>query len=225
MCPCSSQSSISGILPSTNVSVKTKFRDFGVLTASGKCGKLLEETLYQQSFPPQGYTLSKGVRRIVMNLSEYLKSELARRNLSVRKASDHIGISHVTLLRILSGETPNLETLNKLSEWTRTDLTFLLELLGYHVETDNREMERLARLVQYDPLYRRLFVLLERLGPGELEFAVEYLEYLTWRLAEQDEQRGGQESQLKSTSGDQGEAAELSQRAESSTDVSLRSEG
>jgi hypothetical protein len=35
---------------------------FAVLTVSGKCGKLVEETLYQCSFPPQGYTLSKGVR-------------------------------------------------------------------------------------------------------------------------------------------------------------------
>lgn len=157
-----------------------------------------------------------------MNLAEYLKSETARRNLSVRKASDHIGISHVTLLRILSGETPNLETLNKLSEWTRTDLTFLLELLGYQVETDNKEVERLARLVQYDPLYGRLFELLERLGPGELEFAVEYLEYLTWRLAEQPVE---QESPQKSTSGDQSEAAELSQQAESSADASSRTEG
>ncbi len=52
-----------------------------------------------------------------MNLS-ILKSEIARRNLSVRKASEHIGISHVTLLRILSGEMPNLETLSKLAEWT-----------------------------------------------------------------------------------------------------------
>ena len=161
-----------------------------------------------------------------MNLAEYLKSETARRNLSVRKASDHIGISHVTLLRILSGETPNLETLSKLSEWTHTDLTFLLELLGYQVETDNKEAERLARLVQYDPLYGRLFELLERLGPGELHFAVEYLEYLTWRLAEQDEQRVEEGPPLKGTSGDQKDAAEeLSQQSEPSVDVSLRSEG
>ncbi len=106
-----------------------------------------------------------------MNLSEYLKSEIARRNLSVRKASEHIGISHVTLLRILSGEMPNLETLSKLAEWTRTDLAFLLELLGYHVETDNPEVERFARLFEYDPLYRRMFTLLEQLGRDELQFA------------------------------------------------------
>lgn len=129
-----------------------------------------------------------------MNLSEYLKSEIARRNLSVRKAAEHIGISHVTLLRILSGETPNLETLNKLSEWTHTDLAFLLELLGYHVETENVETDRLARLVEYDPLYRRLFGLLERLKHDELAFAIEYLEYLAWRFSGQGEQSQGEET-------------------------------
>lgn len=125
-----------------------------------------------------------------MNLSEYLKGEIVRRNLSVRKAADHIGISHVTLLRILSGETPNLETLNKISEWTHADLVFLLELLGYHVEAKTIETDRLARLIEYDPTYRRVFALLEKLGPDQLQYAVDYLEYLTWRLGEQqgDEQ-------------------------------------
>lgn len=155
-----------------------------------------------------------------MNLSEYLKSEIARRNLSVRKAADHIGVSHVTLLRILSGETPNLETLNKLSEWTRTDLAFLLELLGYHIETDYVESDRLARLVEYDPLYRRLFALLERLGHDELAFAVEYLEYLTWRFGSQGEQQQGEEGQLESeldVSADR--SVELTQQAESSANA------
>jgi len=153
-----------------------------------------------------------------MNLSEYLKSEIARRNLSVRKASEHIGISHVTLLRILSGEMPNLETLSKLSEWTRTDLAFLLELLGYHVETDNPEVERFARLFEYDPLYRRMFTLLEQLGRDELQFAVEYLEYLRWRLGAQGEVQEGQSVQ-------EDETKAVAQQAKSSANVPLRSEG
>jgi transcriptional regulator with XRE-family HTH domain len=160
---------------------------------------------------------------MAMNLSEYLKSEIARRNLSVRKASDHIGISHVTLLRILSGETPNLETLSKIAEWTRTDLAFLLELLGYHFETDALEVQRLARLIEYDPLYRRLFVLLERLGHEELEFAVEYLEYLSWRLGGQPEEQDTTNRADEQANAD--EETELTEQAESSADVSLRSEG
>lgn len=155
-----------------------------------------------------------------MNLSEYLKSEIARRNLSVRKAADHIGISHVTLLRILSGETPNLETLNKLSEWTRTDLAFLLELLGYHVETENAESDRLARLVEYDPLYRRLFSLLERLGHDELAFAVEYLEYLTWRFSSQGEQKEKEEVQVENELDEQRNGSvQVTQQAKSSANV------
>ena len=153
-----------------------------------------------------------------MNLSEYLKSEIARRNLSVRKASEHIGISHVTLLRILSGEMPNLDTLSKLSEWTRTDLAFLLELLGYHVETDNPEVERFARLFEYDPLFRRMFTLLEQLGQDELQYAVEYLEYLKWRLDEQREAPQGE-------TGEPDEVTEVPQQATSSANVPLRSEG
>jgi len=155
-----------------------------------------------------------------MNLSEYLKSEIARRNLSVRRAAEHIGISHVTLLRILSGETPNLETLSKLAEWTHTDLAFLLELLGYHVETENVEAERLARLVEYDPLYRRLFSLLERLGHDELAFAVEYLEYLSWRFTGQGEEKQGEQPQIESELDERTKGSvELTPQAKSSTNV------
>jgi len=125
-----------------------------------------------------------------MNLSEYLKTEIVRQDLSVRRAADHIGISHVTLLRILSGETPNLETLHKLSDWTHSDLAFLLQLLGYEIETSHAEMDRLARLIEYNPTYRRLFNLVDKLGPEELEFAVDYLEYLTWRLGGQGSKEG-----------------------------------
>lgn len=159
-----------------------------------------------------------------MDLSSYLKSEIARRSLSVRKAADHIGISHVTLLRILSNETPNLETLHKISEWTHADLAFLLQLLGYQIETKNAEMDRLARLIEYDPSYRRLFDLIEKLGPEELEYAVDYLEYLTWRLGS-----GGPAGERvppePEPPGEQSDSGDVDQQSRSPADMSMRSEG
>jgi transcriptional regulator with XRE-family HTH domain len=164
-----------------------------------------------------------------MDLSDYLKSEIARRSLSVRKAADHIGISHVTLLRILSGETPNLDTLHKLSDWAHADLAFLLQLLGYHVEIKNVEMDRLARLVEFDPSYRRLFDLIEKLGPDELEYAVDYLEYLTWRLGSgqptsEHEPRAAESAQPESP-GEQNDSDDVDQKARSPADMPMRSEG
>ena len=118
-----------------------------------------------------------------MNLAEYIRSEISRRGLSVRKAADRIGVSHVTLLRIFRGETPSLDTLDKLSRWTGTGLAYMLQLLGYQVEAENDEVARLARLVENSPDYERLLGLLERLGPEELELVTDYLRYLEWRLS------------------------------------------
>jgi transcriptional regulator with XRE-family HTH domain len=164
-----------------------------------------------------------------MNLSDYLKSEIARRSLSVRKAADHIGISHVTLLRILSNETPNLETLHKLSAWTHADLAFLLQLLGYKVETKNVEMDRLARLVEFDPSYRRLLDLIEKLGPEELEYAVDYLEYLTWRLGSGspagERVRPQPEAARAKQPGEADESGDVDQQDRSPADMPMRSEG
>lgn len=160
-----------------------------------------------------------------MDLADYLKSEIARRNLSVRKSADLIGVSHVTLLRILGGETPNLDTLHKLSDWTHADLSFLLQLLGYKIQTKTIEMDRLARLIEYDPSYKRLFELIERLGPQELEFAVDYLEYLTWRLGGQEggrpEEAPAEASVDESEATDAG-ADQAGERARSPADVPMR---
>ncbi len=118
-----------------------------------------------------------------MTLAEYIRSEVDRQGLSIRKAAERIGISHVTLLRIFKGEVPSLDTLNKLATWTGTSLAYMLQLLGYEVETKSSEVDRLARLVANHPLYERLITSLERLGPEELELVVEYISYLEWRLS------------------------------------------
>lgn len=119
-----------------------------------------------------------------MDLAQYLKSEIARRGISVRKAAEHIGISHVTLLRILKGETPSLDTLDKLSAWTGTDLAYMLQLLGYRLELESKEAARLARLMENNPACGKIWNILESLEPDSLELALDYLKYLKWRLGE-----------------------------------------
>lgn len=126
-----------------------------------------------------------------MTLAEYIRSEVDRQGLSIRKAAERIGISHVTLLRIFRGEMPSLDTLNKLATWAGTSLAYMLQLLGYDVEEKSSEVDRLARLVENHPLYERLIASLERLGPGELELIVEYISYLEWRLAGLDRPERG----------------------------------
>jgi len=126
-----------------------------------------------------------------MTLAEYIRSEVDRQGLSIRKAAERIGVSHVTLLRIFRGEIPSLDTLNKLATWTGTSLAYMLQLLGYNVEEKSSEVDRLARLVENHPLYERLIASLERLGPGELELVVEYIGYLEWRLAGLDRPERG----------------------------------
>jgi transcriptional regulator with XRE-family HTH domain len=126
-----------------------------------------------------------------MTLAEYVRSEVARRGLSIRKAAERIGVSHVTLLRIFKGEVPSLDTLDKLATWTDTSLAYMLQLLGYKVEENSSQVSRLARLVENHPLYERLIASLEHLGPEELELVVEYVSYLEWRLSGLDRAEGG----------------------------------
>ncbi len=126
-----------------------------------------------------------------MTLAEYVKSEIDRQGLSIRKAAERIGVSHVTLLRIFKGEVPSLDTLGKLATWTDTSLAYMLQLLGYDVEEKSNAMSRLSRLVENHPLYERLIASLERLGPEELELVVEYIGYLEWRLSDLDRAERG----------------------------------
>ena len=145
--------------------------------------------------PPQGYTLSKGVRR---KSDEPIRIPEERNCQTQSLCTQGLGTYRYQpcdFAAYSERRDAHLDTLSKLSEWTRSDLAFLLELLGYHVETDNPEVERFARLFEYDPLFRRMFTILEQLGRDELQFAVEYLGVLEVRLSEQGEAQGGDPEQ------------------------------
>ncbi len=70
------------------------------------------------------------------DLAEALSKELKRRNLSLRRAAQEMGISHTTLSRLISGKTrPDVDTCAKLAGFLRFRVSRVLELAGY-VETD-----------------------------------------------------------------------------------------
>lgn len=62
------------------------------------------------------------------NLSDFIKKEITRRELSIRGFADLCGVTHTTLLRYLEGDAPTLDFLGKLARATNTDLIALIDL-------------------------------------------------------------------------------------------------
>lgn len=53
-------------------------------------------------------------------LQQVLQDAINSRNLSNRKAAREIGIAHTTVMRLLNGEKPSHDTLEKVAEWLGT---------------------------------------------------------------------------------------------------------
>ncbi len=61
-------------------------------------------------------------------LSDFIRKEMTRRELSVRGFADLCNVTHTTLLRYLEGDEPTLDFLGKLAKATNTDLVALIDL-------------------------------------------------------------------------------------------------
>ena len=80
-------------------------------------------------------------------LADKLKQRMEMEDLSLSAAAKQIGVSHSTIDRIIRGETVEIDTLIKISEYLNTPVE---EFLGDAKVTSER-MERIANLFSMEP--------------------------------------------------------------------------
>lgn len=81
-------------------------------------------------------------------LHEFMKNEMNKRSMSLRRFSSLINIDHGTLSKIMNGKRQaNLNHLQKLSENLSTDFESLLKLAGYKAH-DKDDLEKTWEAVQ-----------------------------------------------------------------------------
>jgi len=88
-------------------------------------------------------------------------------------------LSHVTILRLLKGGHPHLDTLFQIAQWAKVEPAFLMRLLGYDVSKPPWPKEReIALLIKGDPRFAKLFELASELKPGQLRQALDFIQFL-----------------------------------------------
>lgn len=119
-----------------------------------------------------------------MDFAQWLDDQIHSRELSIREAARASDVAHVTLLRLLPkkgrrGRRPQLDTLFRIAQWANTEPAFLMRLLGYDVANPPWPNEReIALLVKGDPRFAKLFELARGLKPGQLQQALDFIEFL-----------------------------------------------
>jgi transcriptional regulator with XRE-family HTH domain len=85
-------------------------------------------------------------------LKSLLDNKMRDERLSVRKAARMIGISHVTLIRALAGNTSqDVDTLDKITRWLGVQMSDVL-----NIEQGKALEERIAHLVRTQPEFAKI---------------------------------------------------------------------
>lgn len=87
-------------------------------------------------------------------IKKLMAEEMKKKGLSIRAASQEIGIAHTTIIRILDDLPIDLETMKKICTWLEVDITSVLN-------TDDRSekslIEKFAIILQRNPNLYHLF--------------------------------------------------------------------
>jgi transcriptional regulator with XRE-family HTH domain len=115
-------------------------------------------------------------------LPKILKSELQRRDLSVRDAAKEIGVAHTTIFRMLAGEHADLPTLEKLSKWMNIPVT---TLITSSYEDGDTFVNKFAMVVEREPKIANAFQqAMDCILAGEIseEDILDIVSYTTYKL-------------------------------------------
>lgn len=103
---------------------------------------------------------TKVVNNMAMEaLADWLNEELDSRHMSIRELSRESGVAHSTLNKIakaVPGYYPSVDTLIKLSEYTKTDVCALMGLIAPHVSHADAETRILVDRVKRLPPHLRV---------------------------------------------------------------------
>jgi transcriptional regulator with XRE-family HTH domain len=102
-------------------------------------------------------------------------------DLSIRHAAEKIGISHVSLARIINGltEIPDLDTLDLIAKAMRVDLAYIVEIMGFPLKVGCQP--DLATLFENDPRLRKLMQIATELSNQRMDDLIKYAEFLKSR--------------------------------------------
>jgi DNA-binding Xre family transcriptional regulator len=115
-------------------------------------------------------------------LKQILDQEIRRNRISNREAARQIGISHITIGRILKGDQVDLSTLNSVARWLKVNPSTLMDENAPEVDA---LASSLAVLLQSQPaLAEMLSSAVERVEAGDLDVSTlsEVLSYMAYRL-------------------------------------------
>lgn len=129
-------------------------------------------------------------------LAQILKDEMDARKLSSRKVAQEIGMSHVTVTRILNGENMDVPTMQTVCNWLGVNLSDVLE-----EKSGPAEMARqLVLLINREPKLAATFqVALEEINKGALdpEDLRDVIEYAEFKLAQRRDRSGASKAAKK----------------------------
>jgi len=115
---------------------------------------------------------------VISKLADWLKGECEIRGMSMRAASQDIGVSHGTLSRIALGLTPDLDTLEHLAKWANVSLGYLLNLMGYEVGEVGTHDDALIRAIHDNPIMRETAGVLRLLSATCQREVLHYARYV-----------------------------------------------
>lgn len=127
-------------------------------------------------------------------LRAWLRAEMDRRSWTKRDVATASGgaVSATTVQSLLDGttKTPTLGILDGLGEVFGVPLWRMIELAGFSVDltAPGAVADRMARLMEADPMYQRIAAELARLHPDDAAAVVAYLEGARLRRQQESDQ-------------------------------------
>jgi transcriptional regulator with XRE-family HTH domain len=113
----------------------------------------------------------------------WLREQIARAG-GLREAARKASLSHSTLTAALNGDGLSLKSFQRISDWTKVDLQYLLRMYGADISEDRHVEVALARILDQRPDLRdTLRAAVEVLEDQEMERILEFIQFEVQRKA------------------------------------------
>jgi transcriptional regulator with XRE-family HTH domain len=114
-------------------------------------------------------------------LRDLVNLKMKKENLSLRKAGIQAGVAHTTIDRVCKGESVDLETVQKISDWVGVPVSTLVDI----GEVKSPMLDDIAVLFSLNDEFAEVFTeVAKRIKAGELspDFLTEITAFTTFRM-------------------------------------------